>query len=144
MELTKQSGSSIRRRWPLTVVVALVFLTLPVLFIAVNVLEYELGIPIKWNPFDAIYGGDGSSMLTNLMDGLIVSGPILGLAALFAPLARARWNSDSDGFAFTVTIHKTTGVHLAFIVLCVLTIAVLGTYVIAENLPCLLSQQTIC
>ena len=131
-------------RFSSSAVAASGLLAVPVLFIAINVLEYELGIPILWNPSDAIYGSGEPSLSTYFFDGLIVVGPVLGFAALLAPLTRVRWTSDSNGFGLTVTIRKSSFLRLGLIALCVMTAAVLAAYLIAENLPCLLGQQTSC
>ena len=61
-------------------------LAVPMLLIVVNVLEYEIGIAVPWNPFDLIYESGHNTPLTFSFDGLIVLGPVVGLAALFAPL----------------------------------------------------------
>ena len=131
-------------RIPLSSVAGFLLLLLPALFIALNVLEYELGIPIAWNPFDAIYDGRESSLLTYIVDALIVLGPVLGVAALVIPLTRVRLNSDGHGFALTVAVQKTSWGHIGLIVLSVSTIVVMGMYLVAENLPCILGQQTTC
>ena len=131
-------------RIPLSSVAGFLLLLLPALFIALNVLEYELGIPIAWNPFDAIYDGRESSLLTYIVDALIVLGPVLGVAALVIPLTRVRLNSDGHGFALTVAVQKTGRGYIGLIVLSVSTIVVMGMYLVAENLPCILGQQTTC
>ena len=131
-------------RIPLSSVVGFLLLLVPALFIAVNVLEYELGIPIAWNPFDAVYDGRESSLLTYVVDAFIVLGPVLGVAALVIPLTRVKINSDGHGFALTVAVQKTSWAHIGLIVLSVLTIAIMGMYLVAENLPCILGQQTTC
>ena len=131
-------------RIPLSSVISFLLLLVPALFISVNVLEYELGIPIAWNPFEAIYDGGESSLLTYTVDASIVLGPVLAVAVLVIPLTRVRLDSDRHGFALTITVHKSTWAHIGLIVLSVLTIAVMGTYLVAENLPCILGQQTTC
>ena len=54
-------GNAVPKRFSLSVVIGVALLPVPVLFVAANVLEYELGIPIGWNPFRAIFSSDGSS-----------------------------------------------------------------------------------
>ena len=131
-------------RIPLSSVIGFLLLLVPAIFIAVNVLEYELGIPIAWNPFDAIFNGREPSLLTHTVNTFIILGPVLGIAALVIPLTRVRLNSDRRGFAVTVAVQRTTWAHIGLIVLSLLTIAVMGTYLVAENLPCILGQQTTC
>ena len=136
--------TSTPHRSSLSVVIGFVLLLVTALFIAANVLEYELGIPITWSPFHAIYDSNESSLLTYFVDGLIVFGPLFGFAALVVPLIRVRWFADEQMFALTTSIQKTSWIHLWMIAIYMITFAVLGTYLMAENLPCVLGQRTIC
>ena len=118
-------------------------MAMPALFIAVNVLEYELGIPIAWSPFHAVFDGN-DSIVTYVVNSLIVYGPVLGMASLLVPLFRVRWKTDEQGLALTVSIRKTTWIHLGMTIVTMMTIAILGAYLLAENLLCLLGQQIAC
>ena len=131
-------------RFSLSAVAGFVLLLVPALFIAANVLEYELGIPISWSPFHAIYGSTKSSPLTYFVDSLIIFGPVLGFSALFVPLTRVRWNSDGHGLALTVAVQKPGWTRAGLIFFSMLTTAILGIYLVSENLPCILGHQIIC
>jgi len=137
-------GNAVPNRFSLSVVIGVALLLVPVLFVAANVLEYELGIPIGWNPFRAIFSSDGSSSLAFLVNSLIVLGPIIGIVALAAPLIRVRWKTEDWEMAMTVTVQRSGLVRLWIIVFGMITIATLVTYLVAENLPCLLGRQTTC
>jgi len=50
----------------------------------------------------------------------------------------------TEGVALTVTIRRSGLVRLTVIAFAMMTIATLGTYLVADNLPCLLGQQTAC
>ena len=99
---------------------------------------------MRWSPFHAIFSNDGSSPIAFLVNSLIVLGPIFGIASLAAPLVRLKWKTDDQGVALTVTIQRFGLVRLAIMAFTITTIATLGTYLVAENLPCLLGQQTAC
>ena len=132
------------KHFSLRVVIGVALFPVPVLFIAANVLEYELGIPIGWSPFRAIFSSDGSSSLAFLVNSLIVLGPIIGIVALAAPLIRVRWKTEDREMAMTGTVQRSGLIRLWIIAFCMITIATLGPYLVAENLPCLLGQQTTC
>ena len=132
------------RQNSLATAVGSAFLVVPVLFIVANVLEYEIGVALPWNPFDAIYGGRDHTAWTYFLDALIVFGPVLGFATLLAPITRVMWHVDRGGVAVTVNVRRGGWVTLGLIDLSVTATAILGAYLVAENLPCILGQQVKC
>ena len=128
----------------LTTTLGSALLVVPLLFIAVNILEYELGLPVPWNPFEAIYEGRDHTTLTLFLDAMIVFGPMAGLAILLAPLTRINWSLSRNGFAFSVSVRRGGWVTLGMIAIAITAIAVLGTYLVAENLPCILGRELRC
>ncbi len=119
-------------------------LVVPVLFIAVNVLEYEIGVTLPWNPFDAIYEGSDHTTLSYLFDVVIVFGPILGFLTLLASLTTVGVALDRNRFSITVNVRRGGWITLGLIGLSLLAMATLFTYVVIENLPCILRQQVQC
>ena len=128
----------------LTTTLGSAFLAVPLLFIAVNVLKYELGVPLPWNPFDSIYEGIGHTPLTFFFDALIVFGPLAGLAFLVVPLTRIDWSLNRNEIAFSISVRRGGPVTLGIIAIAITAIAVLGAYVVAENLPCILGREMRC
>lgn len=128
----------------LTTTLGSAFLAVPLLFIAVNILEYELGVPVPWNPFESIYEGSDHTPLRFFFDALIVFGPLAGLAVLVVPLTRINWSLNRDGVAFSISVRRGGAVTLGMIAVGITAIAVLGTYVVAENLPCILGREIRC
>lgn len=127
-----------------TTTIGSAFLAVPLVFIAANILEYELGVPVPWNPFDAIYEGRHHTPLTFFFDALIVLGPVAGLVVLVAPLTHINWSLNSNGFAFSISVRRGGAVTFGVIAIAITAIAVLSTYLVAENLPCILGREIRC
>jgi hypothetical protein len=125
---------------------ALIAAGLPVLplgFILVNVLQYELGIPVPWNPYDRVYAQISGTSWTHLFDAVILFSPIVALLALVLSQVRI---SAGEGKAVLARIEIRSASRLVYAVIgaSVSLLGVMGLYLVFENLPCLLGQQVIC
>ena len=118
-------------------------LILPLGFVLVNVLQYELGIPVPWNPYDSVYDQISGTSWTHLFDAVILFSPIA--AFLIAVLSQVRI-SGGEGSAVLARIEIRSASRLAYAVvgISVALLGVMGLYLVFENLPCLLGQQVIC
>ena len=135
--------ASVERKSIIAISVGTTFLAVPSLFVAVNILQYVVGINLPWNPFDAIYEGTGHTPLSYFFDGVIVFGPVAALAAYLLSLTNITlsWREDR---LLTVVVHKGSGLALVLIGVCLLVLGIMAAYLVAENLPCILGQQTAC
>lgn len=118
-------------------------LMLPLGFVLVNVLQYEIGIPIPWNPYNSVYDQVSGTGWTHLFDAVILFSPIV--AALIVVLSQVRI-SGGEGKTVLARIEIQRASRLAYVVVgsSVALLGVMGLYVVFENLPCLLGQQVIC
>ncbi len=118
-------------------------LVLPFGFVMVNVLQYELGIPIPWNPYDSVYDQISGTNWTHLFDAMILFSPMAAVTLVVMSQIRIS-GGDDKAVLSRVEIRKVS--RLAYVVVgtSVALLGVMGLYVVFENLPCLLGQQVIC
>jgi hypothetical protein len=126
-----------------TALIAAAVLALPVLFVAFNLLEYGAGIALPWNPFDRLSSVIYQSPWRYVYDGAIVFSPMVALALIFFPQLRITRGSAETELA-TIVIRKLSGPAVVLTILSLLVIGILGTYLISENLPCLLGRKIGC
>lgn len=119
-----------------------IFLTIPLLFVGLNLLEYELGIVVPWNPFNGLLDS-GRSPLRYLLEGMIVMGPILAIGTFLLPHLQFRWRPSEDEIAI-VRIRRVGRISLVLTVVAVLVLLTMGIYLLGENLPCILGEQLSC
>jgi hypothetical protein len=130
-----------RKSFPFAV--GVVVLAFPALFAVLNILQYQMGVGLPWNPFEALYARLGSGLASDALDMAIAASPLLALALFLLPSVSVRIRPGDDQLA-SVVIHKTSRAELALIAACLLVVAVFIAYLAAENLPCLLGQQLTC
>jgi hypothetical protein len=126
-----------------TALIAAAILALPVLFVVFNLLEYGAGIALPWNPFDSLSSAIYRTPWRYVYDGAIVFSPLVALALVFLPQLRITRGSAETELA-TIVIRKLSRPAVVLTILSLLVIGILGTYLISENLPCLLGQQISC
>ena len=143
MSLTDRKSFLLREN-ALAKAIGFALLLVPVLFVTLKVLQYGIGVAIPWNPFDAIYDTPDHTALTYSFDALILFGPLLALAMLVPPLVKIAWGGNNGAFAITLTLFPGSRATIGLIAVSVATIAILGAYLLIENLPCILGQQTQC
>jgi hypothetical protein len=123
--------------------VGIVILAFPALFAALNILQYELGVGLPWNPFDALYASLRGELASDLLDMAIILSPLLALGLFLLPVVSVRISPGDDQPA-SIVLHKSSWAGLILMGMCLLVLAVFVVYGAAENLPCLLSQQVTC
>ena len=123
--------------------IAAAILVLPFGFVVVNVLQYELGIPVPWNPYDSVYDQIHGSRWSFLFDAVILFSPVAALLMVF--FSQVRFSAGQDKAVFArVEIQRAS--TLAYIVVgtSLALLGVMGLYLVFENFPCLLGQQVVC
>jgi hypothetical protein len=118
-------------------------LVLPLGFVLINILQYELGIPVPWNPYDSVYDQISGTSWTHLFDAVILFSPIAALLIAFLSQVRI---SSAEGKAALARIEIQKASRLVYVVAGVgaALLGVMGLYLVSENLPCLLGQQVVC
>jgi len=123
-------------------VVLSALLVLPsVLFVTANVLKNELGV------------GGSSTVLATLADpqdvgngvitAVVLVGPVLALAVILVPILRLRLGRSRDVVEVTVTIRVRWG-NLAVAGAAGLMLAILGGYLLVENVDCWFGPSVVC
>jgi hypothetical protein len=119
-----------------------VTLAISLLFVGLNILEYELGIAISWNPFNSVLDS-ASGPARYLLEGLIVFGPLLAIGAFLLPHLQFRWKPSEEEIA-AIGIRRLGGLSLLLTALAILVLLILGIYLVGENLPCILGERLSC
>ena len=124
-------------------VLAAGLLALPFLFVLVNLLQYELGVPLPWNPFDAIYDPISDTVWRHLFTAVLLFSPILALAlVMFSQVRISKGTGGSQ--LLVIEISRASTFVYAIVAVGLALMGVMGLYVFFENLPCLLGQQISC
>ena len=132
-----------RQKQSLFQVIGIILLAYTGLFILLNILIYEFGLPISWNPYAALYGRASTPIQSSLFDMSILFSPIIALGLFFLPLIHLTINPGNNQL-LTMSISKLDRASLILLGFCVLALAVLGIYLMGENLPCFIGQQLSC
>lgn len=122
---------------------AAALLVVPFGFVLLNVLQYQLGIPVPWNPFSSVYDQVSGTSWRYLFDAVMLFSPVAALMLLFFSQVRITVGQDQAVLA-RIEIRKAS--RLAYLVVggSLAVLGVMGLYLVAENLPCLLGQQISC
>lgn len=120
-----------------------IFLGISALFVIVNVLQYEIGINLAWNPFDIVLERTKDTPLRLVFDAVILFGPAVAVGLFILPHVEIRLRPGEDELA-AIVIHKVEGLSLLLIGLSVLVLGIIGLYLVGENLACLIGQQVSC
>jgi hypothetical protein len=113
--------------------VGTLLLAIPLLFVGLNVLEYEMGIAVPWNPFNSLLDS-ASGLVRIFFEGMIIFGPLLAIGAFLLPNVQFRWKPSEDEIA-AIGIRRVSGLSLVLTALSVLVLLILGIYLVGENLP---------
>jgi hypothetical protein len=139
----REQLSEWREQMPKIALFAAGLLVLPFGFVLVNVLQYELGIPIPWNPYDSVYDQISGTSWTHLFDAVMLFSPIAAVTLVVMSQIRIS-GGDDKAVLSRVEIRKASRMAYVVVGTSVALLGVMGLYVVFENLPCLLGQQVIC
>ncbi len=112
-------------------------------FVAVNLLQYEVGVDLPWNPWDTLLDATENTPGRIPVDLLILFGPVIAIAAFLLPMLKISFGGD-DQQIVTVFVRRTSLTRIVVIAASVGVMAILGTYLFFENLPCILGEQVTC
>lgn len=132
-----------RQKQSLFQIIGIILLVYTGLFIVLNVLIYEVGLPISWNPYAALHGRASTPFQSTLFDMSILFSPIIALVLFFIPSINIAFNPGNNQLA-TMSISKLNRGSMILLSFCILALAILGIYFMVENLPCLIGQQLSC
>ena len=127
----------------MAILIGTIFLGISAPFVGLNLIQYQIGIDLPWNPFDKLLASTQGTPLRIVFDAVILLGPAVAVALFLLPYIEFRWK-PGEGEVAAIVIHKVEGLSIFLIGLCVLVLGILGLYLIGENLPCLIGQQVSC
>ena len=122
---------------------AAALLVVPFGFVLLNVLQYQLGIPVPWNPFSSVYDQVSGTSWRYLFDAVMLFSPVAALMLLFFSQVRITVGQDQAVLA-RIEIRKASRLAYLGVGGSLAVLGVMGLYLVAENLPCLLGQQISC
>ena len=142
-ELKEQMSKEWREKMSKLALLAAALLVVPFGFVLLNLLQYQLGIPVPWNPFNNVYDQISGTSWRYLFDAVMVFSPVAALMLVFFSQVRISVGQDE---AVLARVEIQMASRLAYIVVgsSLAVLGVMGLYLAAENLPCLLGQQITC
>lgn len=122
---------------------AAAILVIPAGFVLVNLLEYVVGVPVGWNPYASLLDAARGTPWRYLFELVILASPLAALTLLLLPSLRFA-RSQAEGELATIVIRRGSTPALVLMGGCLLVLGILGAYLLAENLPCILGQAMSC
>ncbi|MFQ5944836.1 MAG: hypothetical protein ACE5NC_01115 [Anaerolineae bacterium] len=120
-----------------------IFLGVSTSFAAVKILQHVVGIPIHWDPSEALYASAPTKYGRHLLDAVILFGPVLAIVAFTAPQISIRFDGEAGRLA-TIVVQRPSRAGTVLMGASLLVLTVFAVYLFGENLPCILGQQRSC
>ncbi len=118
-------------------------LVIPTGFVLVNVLQYIVGVPVAWNPYQALLESARATPWRYLVELVILASPLAAFALMILPSVRVA-RSRVEGELASIVIRRGSTPALLLMGGCLLVLAIMGIYLVGENLPCILGQAVSC
>jgi hypothetical protein len=132
-----------RKAHLITITLGSLLLIYSALFAAINILQYNLGFTNIWNPFQVIVDSPRPTLITQLLNALIIVGPALAVVLYLLPFVRIKvdWHGEQ---MVLISINRANRLIWVLLGICLLVGAIFLVYATVENLPCLLASATSC
>lgn len=121
---------------------SIALVTPAVVFVVANILRYEMGVPGLHRALEPVIDPT-AAWAQSLIDGVVFFGPLLAFALAAFSVLRLRVERRAHAFVGTVEVQWHPAL-LAVAVVSAVVFSVLGAYVVAENLPCILGHAARC
>ncbi len=112
-------------------------------FVVFNVLKYNMGLGIPFDPFAPLMERAGAPVWSAFWNGLIIGGPLAAFLLFLASALEFDLNFKKVRLA-DVLEHRHGRLALILMAACAALFAVYCLYFVGENLPCLLGRQLAC
>jgi hypothetical protein len=112
------------------------------LFVLSNLLRYQVGIAQPYNALSPLWS-TGIGAYQFAFNAMVLVGPMIAMAIAALAVLRVRFAQTGAGWSVAVTIRRRWP-ELAVLAFGVALVGVMGLYLIAENLPCILGRQVLC
>lgn len=113
-----------------------------VVFVIANVLRFELGVAAPYDALEPVIR-PAAAWAQRVVDVFVFIGPLAAFVLAGASVVKLRLERRSQALVGSVEVHWHPAL-LAIAVVSALVFGLLGAYVIAENLPCVLGVQAHC
>ena len=113
-----------------------------IVFVVVNVLRYELGMRGPHDILEPVID-PSAAWAQGVIDGVVFFGPLIAFGLAAFSVLRLRVQRRSHAFVGTVEVQWHPAL-LAVAVVSAVVFGVLGAYLVAENLPCILGHAARC
>ncbi|MGQ0668756.1 MAG: hypothetical protein ACT4PO_03615 [Actinomycetota bacterium] len=120
----------------------LILLFPALLFVAANLLKFELGLPFLYDLVEPVVNPRAPAFHAVLAV-VVIGGPVAALAISLLSIARLGFRRE-DGVVFGTVAARLRGPHLAVIVISLAILATIAGYLVAENLPCITGARLDC
>jgi heme/copper-type cytochrome/quinol oxidase subunit 2 len=113
-----------------------------VAFVAANVLKHGFGVDALSNVLGR-FAEPGDGAFNVVVTALVLVGPVVAVAIVLVPIVRLRLGR-SDGTAEAAVSVRLEWPRLAIVLVAIAVLAVLATYLAAENAACWLGSARSC
>lgn len=130
-------------RQRIATLIGLVFLIYSGSFAALNVLKYNLGVQLPFDPFAGLTDSASPTLWIIAWNGLIILGPVLAFALFLLPSLKMKFDFAGDE-RITVSFRKGSRLGLILMGASLLLFGLFCLYFIGENFACLTGEQLSC
>ncbi len=113
-----------------------------VVFVTANLLKYQVGLDQPYDAFSPIWSTD-AGVYQGAFNSVVLLGPLAGMALIAWAVVRLSFGRRDGTWVASVSVQKRWP-ELAVLGAGLSLMAVMGLYLIAENLPCILGRQVLC
>jgi hypothetical protein len=113
-----------------------------VLFVTANLLKYQVGLTQPYDVLSPAWSTDVAAYQA-AFNSVVLLGPLVGLALVAWSVIRLSFGRRGGGWVASLSVEKRWP-QLAVLGARVSLLGVMGLYLIAENLPCILGRQVLC
>ena len=112
------------------------------LFVTANLLKYQAGLAQPYDVLAPIWSTDVAAYQA-AFDSLVLLGPLAAMALVARSVVGLSFARRDGGWVASLSVEKRWP-RIALIGSGLLLLGVMGLYLIAENLPCILGRQVLC
>ena len=115
-------------------IIGFILLLAPLYFVAANVMQYQVGVPILYGPLEYLYSNPRIFDWFNILSPILfLGGLLLAILCNLVPIVRFSIRREADSIVSTITVDPHW-LNLAVIGLSGLLLAILIGYVLVENI----------
>jgi hypothetical protein len=113
-----------------------------IVFVTANILRYNLGVAGPYRALEPVLA-PGGGLMDWVLGLVVILGPMTAFTLAVSPMVRFRIERRGEDLVGTLTVRWRPALFAVAIVSAIV-LAVIGSYLVAENLPCVLGLKASC